>query len=98
VGWKQVAQREGPLAGSCEHGRNVYRLAVQMLVSQKRRSSTELVTNTWCDCELPGMILLRDLQGTIRLGRSKNTAVHVSTFASYDFNTRTPVVCKLWRS
>jgi len=32
----------------------------------------------------------------MRLGRSKDMSVHVSTCTNYDFNTLTPVVRKLW--
>jgi len=42
-------------------------------------------TNTWWSYEVPGIILLCDL------------TVHISTCASYDFNTLTAVVWKLWR-
>jgi len=45
--------------------------------------------------EVPGMILLRDLEGSVRLNCSKDMSVHVSTFTSYDFNALTPVVWKL---
>jgi len=52
---------------------------------------------THCGYEVPIMILLRDLKGTVRLDRSKYISVHVSTCTKYDFNTLTPVVWKLWR-
>jgi len=32
---------------------------------------------TLCDYEVPGMILLRDLKGAVRLDRSKDMSVHV---------------------
>jgi len=56
-------------------------------------------TRQWTSCgyEVPGMILLLDSEGVIRLDRSKDMSVHVSTCASYDFNALTPVVWKLWR-
>jgi hypothetical protein len=50
----------------------------------------------WRGREVPGMILLRDLQGAVRLDRSKNVFVHVSTCASYDFNAATPIMWTLW--
>jgi hypothetical protein len=43
------------------------------------------------------MILLLDLQGAMRLDRSKDTSVHVSTCATYDLNSITPAVSNLWR-
>jgi hypothetical protein len=56
-----------------------------------------LSLNKSCAYDVPGMILLHDLKGTMRLDRSKDMSVHVSTCTSYDFNTLTPVVWKLWR-
>jgi hypothetical protein len=44
------------------------------------------------------MILLRDLQGAVRLDRSKDLSMHVPTCTSYDFNALTPVVQKLRRN
>jgi len=38
----------------------------------------------------PGIILLRDLKGAMRLDRSKDTCVLVLTCASYDFDALTP--------
>jgi len=32
---------------------------------------------TWCGCEVPGMILLHNLKGAMRLDRSKDMSVHV---------------------
>jgi len=43
------------------------------------------------------MILLRDLKGVMRLDRSKDMSMHVSTCTSYDFSALTPVMCELWR-
>jgi hypothetical protein len=37
------------------------------------------ITFTLCGYEVPGMILLRDLMGAMRLGRSKDMSVHVLT-------------------
>jgi hypothetical protein len=48
-----------------------------------------------CDYEVPGMILLRNLQGAMRLDRSKDMSVHVSTCTSYDLNALTTVMWKL---
>jgi hypothetical protein len=42
------------------------------------------------------MILLRDLKRAMRLDRSKDMSVRVTTCTSYDFNALTSVVCKLW--
>jgi len=42
--------------------------------------------------EVPGMILLQDLKGAMRLDGTKDVTVHVSTCASYNFNALTPVV------
>jgi hypothetical protein len=42
------------------------------------------------------MILLRDLKGAVRLGRSKDVSVHVSTCTSYNFKALTQVMWKLW--
>jgi hypothetical protein len=47
--------------------------------------------------EVSGMILLRDLNGAMRLDRSIDLSVHISTCTSYDLNALTPVVWKLWR-
>jgi hypothetical protein len=55
------------------------------------------IERTRCGYEVPGMVLLRDLNGATRLGRSKDVSVHVSTCIHYDFSTLTPVVWKLWR-
>jgi len=52
---------------------------------------------TSCDYEVPGIILLRDLNGTMQLDRSKDMSVHVSTCISYNLNALTPVVPTLWR-
>jgi len=49
----------------------------------------------WYGCEVPGMILLCDLQGAMQLDCSKHMSVHVSTCASYNFNALPPVVWKL---
>jgi len=43
------------------------------------------------------MILFRNFKAAMRLNRSKDMPVHVSTCASYDFNALTPVVRKVWR-
>jgi hypothetical protein len=51
--------------------------------------------NTLCGYEVSGMILLRDLKGAMRFNCSKYMPVHGSSFTMYDFNTLTPVVCKL---
>jgi hypothetical protein len=40
--------------------------------------------HTWCGYEVPGTILLRDSKGAMRLDRSKDTSVHVSTCTNYD--------------
>jgi hypothetical protein len=50
-----------------------------------------------CGYEVTGMILSLYLKGVMHLYRSKDTSVHVSTCANYDFNALTPVVWKLWR-
>jgi hypothetical protein len=47
--------------------------------------------------EVPGMILLRKLQGAMRLERSKDMSVRVSTCTSSDLNALTPVKWKFWR-
>jgi len=49
------------------------------------------------DYEVPGMVLLCYLKGVVRLDRSKDMSVHVSTCTSYDLNAFKPVVWKLWR-
>jgi hypothetical protein len=41
---------------------------------------------TWPGYDVRGMILLRDLQGGMRLDYSKDMSVRVSTCTSYDFN------------
>jgi hypothetical protein len=51
----------------------------------------------WCDYEVPGMILPRNLETAMRLDCSEDMSVHVSTYTAYDFNLLTPVVWKLWR-
>jgi hypothetical protein len=53
--------------------------------------------HTWLGYEVPGMILLSDLEGIMQLDHSKDMAVHFATFASYNFNTLRPVGWKLWR-
>jgi hypothetical protein len=44
--------------------------------------------------EVPGLILLRDLKGAMRLHRSKGMSVHISTCLSHGFNALTPAVYK----
>jgi uncharacterized metal-binding protein len=41
---------------------------------------------------IPGIILLQDLRGAMRLDGSKDMSVHVSACTSYDCNTSMPVV------
>jgi hypothetical protein len=50
------------------------------------------ISHTRCDCEVAGMVLMRDLKRDIRLRRSKDMSVHVSTCTSYDFNVLMPGV------
>jgi Leu/Phe-tRNA-protein transferase len=45
-----------------------------------------LKKDTWFGYEVRGIILLRNLQGAIRLDRRKFMSVHVSTCTSYDIN------------
>jgi len=47
----------------------------------------------WYGYEVLGMILLRDLKGAMRLDRSKDMSVRVSTCNSYDFNALTSASC-----
>jgi hypothetical protein len=51
----------------------------------------------WCGYEVSGMILLRYLRGAMRLDRSKDISVRVSTCISYDLNALTPVVALIRR-
>jgi len=46
--------------------------------------------------EVHGIILLRDLKGALTLERSKYMSVHVSTCTSYNFNSLSPVMWRLW--
>jgi len=46
--------------------------------------------------EIPGMILLCNLEGAMQFDCSKDMSVHVSTCTSYDFNVLIPVTRKLW--
>jgi hypothetical protein len=48
-----------------------------------------------CGNEFPGMILLCDFKGAIRLDHSKYLSVLVSTCASYNLNASIRVVWKL---
>jgi hypothetical protein len=48
--------------------------------------------NMWFTYEIPEIILLCDLKGTVQLDCSKDMSVHVSSCTSYDFNTLMPVV------
>jgi hypothetical protein len=52
---------------------------------------------TWCDYEVHGIILLRELKGAKPLDRNEDTYVRISTCTIYDFNTLTPVEWKVWR-
>jgi hypothetical protein len=52
---------------------------------------------TWCGYEVPGIVLLPELKGDMRLDRSNDISVYVSTCTAYDLNTSTPFVWKLWR-
>jgi len=49
-----------------------------------------------CGCEVPGVILLRDINGTMRLNHSKDVSVHVSACTMYYFNVVTLFAWKLW--
>jgi len=70
---------------------------VLMLPSIKpHKDACQICLFTWCGYEVSGMILLRHLKGAVRLDRSKDKSVHVSTCASRDFNALTPVLWKLW--
>jgi len=51
-------------------------------------------TYACCSHEVPGMILLHDLQGAMQLDHSKDMYMHVSTCTSYDLNTLTPAMWK----
>jgi hypothetical protein len=55
-----------------------------------------LLKNTWCDYEVPGMILLRDLMGVMQLDCSKGMSVHVSICINHDFNALKHATWKLW--
>jgi len=55
-----------------------------------------ITVNTWCGYEVLRMILLHDLNGAMCLDCSKDIPVHVLTCTTYDFNTLTTVVWKLW--
>jgi hypothetical protein len=37
----------------------------------------------WCGYQVPGVMLLRDVNGTMRLDRSKDMTVHVSICITY---------------
>jgi len=43
------------------------------------------------------MIILHDLKGAMRLDRSKNMFVYVSTYISYDFNALISVMWQFYR-
>jgi hypothetical protein len=51
----------------------------------------------WCDYEVHGTVLLSDFMGAMRLDRSKDMSMHVSTCTCYDLNALTFVVWKLRR-
>jgi hypothetical protein len=51
--------------------------------------------HTWCDYDVPGMILLLDLKGAMRLDHSEDMSVRVSPCTDYDLNALTPVMWKL---
>jgi hypothetical protein len=55
-----------------------------------------LNTNMRFGYEVPGMILFCNLQIAMRFDSSKYMSVCVSSCSSYDLNTLTAVVCKLW--
>jgi len=55
-----------------------------------------LILNKWYGYEVPGMALLCDLSGAVQLDSNKDTSVNVSTCKSYDLNTLTPIVWRLW--
>jgi len=65
------------------------------LVSNLRKFQN--FTTHKCGSEVPGMILVSDLKGIVRLDRSKDKFVHVSTCTNYDLNALTPIVWKLCR-
>jgi hypothetical protein len=53
--------------------------------------------NTWRGYEVPGMILLCDLEAAVRYDLSNIMSTHASTCINCDFNTLTLVMWKLWR-
>jgi hypothetical protein len=55
----------------------------------------ETILFTWYGYEVPGMILLRFLKGTMPLDHRKDMSLDVSAYTGYDFNTSVPVVWKL---
>jgi len=50
------------------------------------------IVYTWCDHEVPRMILLHDLRGAMQIYHSKNMSVYVATCTIYDLNALMPVV------
>jgi len=57
----------------------------------------ETTYGVWFSYKAHRLILLRGLEGAMRLYRSEDTSVHVLACDSYDFNALTPVMWKLWR-
>jgi hypothetical protein len=53
--------------------------------------------SVWCDFEVPGMVLLPYVKGTMRVGTSRDICICVSTCINYNINKLSPVVWKLWR-
>jgi hypothetical protein len=40
-------------------------------------TKSQRTISTWCGYEVPGMVLLRDFKGAMRLAPSKDVSVHV---------------------
>jgi hypothetical protein len=101
-----------PISGDCSHtlprvqrswngNIHTFEYIVQMrslLCSKNHRPSRQFAADTRCGYEVPGMVLLRDLKGAMRLDRSRDMSVYVSTCTGYDSSLWTPVVWELWRS
>jgi hypothetical protein len=70
---------------------------LQLVICYKIMKKKKPSRYTLCGYEVPGTILLSYLKEAMRLDRSKDVFVHISTCIDDDLNALTPVVWKTWR-
>jgi hypothetical protein len=85
---------------SSDFADNIYKILPELHVQWSNTSQNE-IRQKFVECkggyDIPGMILLRNLQGATRLNLTISILVPVSTCTMYDFNALTPAMWKLRR-